>query len=196
MATRLYFMPAITEIRNDDLTKHPKYDSLWEGRSFQVMDFGAEPWFLCAVDADDIMHGSIVANADVLAFPVTLLDSAVTDVWKAAVNTRLEAAFIPVDWILATMTHREVLRVFVHMFQVLQALQGARGDNSAFFTSQTLDTRYNQLDVTLRNELTAAAQQLKLDTTGIRQTSTLRAIMKILADQWQGGPIQLLDIVL
>lgn len=195
MSTRLYFMPAVTEIRNGRLTKHPKYDTLWVGAAGQFMDFGSEPFFFVAVDLTDTQHTTVAVNSDVITIPVSALDSAMTGAWTTVINPRLELVQIPSDWIVANQTHRFALAVIIRMFLFLQSLQGQMG-SSLFTAGITLDTAWNALPHDIQVAITNAATVLSMDTSWVTNQTTVRQLMKGFADRWSGGPIHVLDVVL
>jgi hypothetical protein len=81
------------------------------------------------------------------------------------------------------------------VFQLAQRLQGL-GRNRLFGGAVTLDTRFNQLPQSVRTDLQDMAASFNFDTGSLSGTSTVRAILKALADQWPNlsvpfGPLTL-----
>jgi hypothetical protein len=64
----------------------------------------------------------------------------------------------------------------------MQRWQGL-GFARLFASGVTLDTRLNQLTATQRQRLSAVADDLGLDSSGVTNTMTLRQVLKLIADQ-------------
>ena len=192
---RIYFMPAITEIVRNRLTKHPKYDSLYAGASFHVADFGAEPWFLVVADVDASQHAAISGQADVTTIPIAALDDPVGPSQTSAIQARLEAANIPAGWVQEGQTYREVLRVLLRICQTMQAIQGQLGLTGSLFTGGvSLATRMDELSPAIRQKLRDAGTQLNMDTSWVTGATTIRQLLKNCADRWAYGTIYLLGV--
>ena len=198
MSTRLYLMPAVTETINGRLTKHPKYAMTPGLGGSQFMDFGAEGFFLCAVDLDDTAHALIAANADVISINVANLETQLGAVWATAVTTKLESVNCPADWITSVMSHRDSLKTIVRMFLFLQALQNQLGLTGSFFVGGVnLDRTVSFFSAATRQKLRDALTQLGIETSWVVNTTTVRQLMKGCADRWSGGQnIAMLDVTL
>lgn len=145
------------------------------------MDMGDEP--VCIVVADvGSDHAAFAAETDVLALPSDLDQQVGAQL--ATVQNALESRNIPAGWVQGTHTYRQVIRVVAQAFQFMQRLQVVR-PGRLFTGGATLDTRFNQLPVAVRNALVAAATDLGYDTSTLSGTSTLRNILKTMADQWR-----------
>lgn len=182
MATRLYVLPLITTTTPKGDRRDPKYlDTHLAGVEWSLMDMGDEP--ICLVAADvGAEHAAFAAETDVLALPANLDQPLGAQL--ATVQNALEARNIPAGWVQSTHTYRQVVRVVAQAFQFLQRLQVVR-PGRLFGGGVTLDTRFNQLPAAVRSALTAAATDLGYDTSGLTGTSTLRTILKTMADQWR-----------
>jgi hypothetical protein len=180
---RIYLMPiAIIPIPIAASARQPKYVADFGVATWGMMDYGDEPICLCAVEADAALHATLTAHADVTALPADITQAIGAGPLTAVTNA-LDALNIPSNWILSTHTYRQVLRVVCLVFQFHQRLQGL-GFGRIFTAGVTLSTQFNQLAVGVRNNMIAAAQSLNFDTSGLTGASTLRAILKSLADQF------------
>lgn len=182
MATRLYVLPIVGTGASASDSRRPKYtDTHLLGVAWTMMDMGDEP--VCIVVADvGSDHAAFAAETDVLALPSDLDQQVGAQL--ATVQNALESRNIPAGWVQGTHTYRQVIRVVAQAFQFMQRLQVVR-PGRLFTGGATLDTRFNQLPVAVRNALVAAATDLGYDTSTLSGTSTLRNILKTMADQWR-----------
>lgn len=182
MAHRLYLTPLSGSGTKLD-PRRPKYAADAESRDipWAMMDFGAEPLCLFSADIPDDLHAQFAAQPDVLALPLNL-DQAI-GAQLTTVQNALESRNIPAQWILDTHTYRQVIRIVAQLCQFLQRLNGLTASR-LFKSGITLDTRFNQLSVTMRQLLVDAATSFNYNTSSLSGTSTLRNILKTMADQW------------
>ena len=186
--TRLYVLPIVgAGVKGDP--RRPKYTEIFGGFDWTIMDFGVEPACILCVDGiDQTTHDLLAANADVAAVPENLdqqIGGAIT-----AVRNVLEALNIPALWAQGTDTYRVVVRTVAAMFQFFQVLQGM-GVARIFGGSITLSTRFNQLPQGTRSVLLDAAAQMGFDSSSLSGASTMRQILKAMADQWGNRPISI-----
>lgn len=161
--------------------------------NYTLMDFGTEPVCLLHMIPSDSQDTALKAHADVFALPANL--NQVIGGQLAAVQNALATFNIPEDWVQATMTYRRVLHVVALACQVMQRL-AVFLPTRLFAGGVTLATRLNQLPVGTRMLLQQAAVDLGLDTAGLTGASTLRTVLKNLADQVPLETIYLGDEVL
>jgi hypothetical protein len=193
MALNVYLMPAVAGPKPGQI--YGKYwpDLAAAGVAAAQMPYGAEPTFLVAAqDVPAGLHQTVAGDAACTAVP----DLAQTVGGQlAAVQNQLEALNIPTQWATAGMSYGSVVRVVAIVFQLAQRLQGL-GRNRLFGGAVTLDTRFNQLPQSVRTDLQDMAASFNFDTGSLSGTSTVRAILKALADQWPNlsvpfGPLTL-----
>lgn len=160
--------------------RQPKYASTHlAGINWNMMDYGDEPFCLVAADLGS-GHSALAAESDVTALPADLNQEIGGQL--STVQNTLESLNIPSDWVQSTHTYKRVLRAATLIFQIAQRHQGL-SFGRIFTAGVTLDTQFNQLSSTARNRLLSVAQTMKLDTSGLGGASTLRQILKALADQ-------------
>lgn len=165
----------------------PKYidpGSLGEGldiTGWAAMDYGFEALFLVKADLTAAQRTALSAQTDVLVVP-TNLDSTVSAAAINRIQTTLEAANLPAEWVTTSITYRQVLRRVRRIISFMQRWQGLFGDR-VFVNGITLDTRWNQLSTETQQRLRAVAQDLNLDASSITNNSTLRQILRVVADQ-------------
>lgn len=189
MAGRLYLMP-IAGVGTKADPRAPKYKSTINGFSWTMMDFGLEPACIVWVEnVDASTHSTLVAFADVVSPPAEL-DQNIGAGSIATVRAAIEALNVPANWAQATDTYREVIRIICWFFQIWQRHHGM-GNARVLTGGVTLDTAFNTLSVGVRNALIATAQSFNFDTSSLAGTSTIRQILKALADQVRDRPIMI-----
>lgn len=178
----LYLIPMIgTGTRQDP--RRPKYiDGL--GASTGVLRYGFQPVALVALDVDDDTDATLAANVDVQKIPDDL-DNTIGPNALSIIQNALEDRNIPSQWVTSNITYRMVLRTLYGFFSFLQRYSAIANTTALVFGGAvTLNTQFNQLSGTARTNLRNTATDLGLTLTGIPNTSTLREVLKLLADQW------------
>ncbi len=183
--TRLYVVPVVAGVK---ASRVPKYSADLCAVSCVSMDFGFEPVMLVAGEMDAARDAAVTANADVAALPVNL-DVNLTAAQVTAMQTKLEAVNIPAGWVSTALTWRQVIRTVVGMFQFAQRYNSVAGNVRLFGGTVMLDTQFSALPLSLRQDLQTTAQSLGYDTSSLTATSTVRQILKAMADQWGARPI-------
>ncbi len=192
MATRLYLVPTVGTGSSRMDALRPKYfHNLRETLtiSYSTLRFGFERVELVAAELDAATHVAIEANADVNALPENL--DLPLGAQLSAVRARMEALGIPFGWASSVDTYRKVVRVVARLFLFIKRFWAIHGPVRLFGSGVTLDTRFNQLPIGVRQDLRAAAESLNYNTSSLTGASTIRDILKVMADQWTGGPIKL-----
>lgn len=184
MAVRYYLLPLLgTGTRA--APRRPAYLAVdVPGIAFLVMDYGAEPWCLVRLDVTVAQHAALTAHLDVLAFPLAL--NTAVGLGLAAAQTALESMNIPADWLRATHLWSDILRLVATIFQFTQRLQVFQ-PGPTFPVGTTLDTRWNELPISVRNAMQAAAVNLGYSVTSLNGAVPLRTILKALGDQFRGS---------
>jgi hypothetical protein len=181
--TRLYLMPVIGSGASQGDARRPKYaDTHLADLPWGMIDYGAEPACMVGVqDIPDAAHTALAAEPDCVALPLNL-DAAIGAQLNQVQNV-IEALNVPAQWVQATHTYRQVARLVTAMFQFMQRLDGI-GFGRLLNGTVTLNTRFNQLPQATRGKLIEAAQSMNFDTSSLSSTSTIRTILKAMADQW------------
>lgn len=193
MAFRLYIVPAIGD--GFVTMRGPKY--FLDGRvtplQWSAVDYGNEPWEVVGADCSAADDAFLAGQPDVTTLPFDLSPQ-LTAANVTTVQNKLEAANIPAGWVNTTLTWREVVRTVLGMFSYLQRYAGVYGQTtgtsapSLFGSGVTLATTFGALPAAVQSAMVAAAQSFNIPTTGLTASTTLRAILKNLADFFQDQP--------
>jgi hypothetical protein len=185
MAIRYYVLP----IEHNNNARGPKYftwrydpdppgiNCPWSMKDYGLMDQAV----LCA-DIQPADATTMAGYADVLSIPANLD----TNLTAGAVNTAknyLESVNIPAGWISTADTYRSVLRSLLGIFFFLQRVTAIAGQ-AIDWVSVPLNTQWRNIPATWRDAMTQAATEMQFDTSGTTNNTTLRAILKNMADQW------------
>lgn len=176
----IYLLPLVGAGTHDDRRRPAYIATEAPGVEYTLMDFGMEPVCLLHIHTTGAQDTALQAHADVFALPANVAQ--VIGGQLAAVQNVLATFNIPEDWVQATMTYRQVLRRIALMCQFMQRL-AVFLPTPLFTGGVTLATRFNQLPAATRTVLQAAAGDLGLDTSGLTGATTLRVILRNLADQ-------------
>lgn len=201
MALRLYNVPVVGDgtRRNERRAKYFQSDANGSGKTRVTsssgvgVDYGFEPTMFVYADLPAAEDVALVAQADVLALPFNL-DQTLSALQVTNTQNKLEAANIPAGWVNTTLTWREVARTVLWMFTFknhLEAIYAERNANAKlalFGGGVTLATPFNALPAALRSAMQSTATEMGIPTTGLTGAATLRAILKTMADFFQGVP--------
>lgn len=134
---------------------------------------------LVAADTSDAQHALLVAQTDVIAVPG--LD---TNIPNATVRNRvrnlLEAGNIPGSWVNTGMSYRTVIRTVLGIFRFHGRFVSKGG--RVFAGGVTLDTTISQLPAQAVTRLQEAATELGIDYSWVTGTTTMRQLLKGMAD--------------
>lgn len=184
----LYFVPAIGAGSDAD-PRTPKY-ATGSGFPWAAMDFGMQPIFLVAADVDAATDTTVSAQADVIRVPDNL--DATLGGQLATVQTGLENRNIPAGWLTSGTTYRTALRTVTNMFRFLQRFPAVTQITAPLLDgSVNLDLQFNNLSATNQQRLIDTADSFGFDTSGLSGTTTLRTILKNVADQFVSVGFQL-----
>lgn len=192
MAVRWYAMP-LDEVGNG---RGPKY-LRWRFNStgldvpWGAQDYGLMPVCICWADVNNGQHNQLTSNNDVRF--ITLhsdLDNNLTGQQVVAVRDALEFLNIPGQWVDATDTWRQVLRITIGVFQFSQRMHG-KFNAKAIPDGYTLATQFGDLPQNARNLLLSTADELGIDYSGATNQTTLRQILKTFGDAWANNSINL-----
>lgn len=148
---------------------------------WQALDYGLEDCFLLVANVTADEHNALNAQTDVLAVPLQL-DNQVSALAETTIKSKLEAIRIPAEWVSTSLTYRQVVRRVRRIISLVQRFRG-KFSESVFAGGLTLDSQINDIPQAKRQRLAETAQELGLSTDGISSTTTIRAALRILADQ-------------
>ena len=200
MTFRIYIVPTVSPIFNGKPWRVVKYfgdnwlaskfgstvaaeaglENIASSRNY----YGAHPVAIVVADVTPAQHAILNAHADILVVPsnldATLSASAVT-----TTKNFLESLHIPAGWISTSLTFRAVIRKVLWLFMYVQAIQQhynfpLAGGSTGF----TLGTQFSSFPVEQQNAMILGASILGFSSAGLQPTTTLRTILKNLADQF------------
>jgi hypothetical protein len=184
VAVNVYVVPGLGAGSIED-PRRPKYfgpGGQYAGYPVAAIDYGREPVFLVAVrDVAPADHTTLAGLADVVTVPDL---QQTVGAQAATVQARLEGLNIPGQWVTAGMSYGSVCRYVAVLCQIAQVLTQRLGRPRLFGGAVTLATRWNQLPQSVRDDLLALASELGMSTAALSGTTTVRQILKALADQW------------
>lgn len=160
----------------------PKYSL---GATWQWVPTPRE-WGIAWADSTPAEQAALALNADVIVVPA--LDNTIA---LTATKNALEALNVPAQWLTAGMTYRTVLRVLVGIASYIQRCDGL---GQVVTLAGNLDRTFSSLSAGVRNTLSAAADSLGLDRTGISGTTTLREALRIIGQQFAQRGVALGDL--
>lgn len=171
------FVPKYTQA--DDLGAGWNLDNRWS-----AMDYGLEELFLLGADVTPAEHTLLNAQVDVIAIPSPITAN-VSAAALSVVQSRLEGANLPGNWVTTAFTYQEVLAIVGRVIAFSQTYDGLFS-LPLFRPGMTMGTRINELTQAERSRLSTTAQVLGLDYSGVTSTTTMRQVLKIVADQMPG----------
>lgn len=174
MTIRYYLVP---ENRATPDTREPKYvntDATLAGLTWQAMDYGIEPVFILAADVTPAQHTALSGYSDVISIPANI-DAAIGSGALSTVKTRMEALFVPADWVTAATTWRQALAAVLRMSQYMQRLHGLYGLQVS--AGRSLDTAMSAVPSNIRTQMQLSAQSFGWDTSAITLSWTLRQVL-------------------
>jgi len=194
MTVRVYVLPMVIIPVGDRNYRVPKYIGArnpplvgLENITYNCMDYGMEDVCILIADVTIAQHNLLSAQTDVLSAPQNI-DNNLTAGAVTTVKNFLELLHIPADWVSTADTYRDVLRLVGWLFQFMQRVHGIFQEK-LFVAPNTLSTTYSQLSVGMQAALLQAAQSFAFNTTGLQASTTLRVILKNLADQFNARPL-------
>lgn len=148
------------------------------------------PYDFCPLDDTGVVYAqtSVVQDAFLAAQPdvqvIPPLDEQVGAGRLNTVRNRLEALNIPAQWVTASHTFRNVMRVVVGMAQLIHVTEGL---GNKLRVPGNLDLRMNQIPADKRATLQQGADILGLDRSGVTAITTVREVLRILGEQFMAG---------
>jgi hypothetical protein len=194
MPFRLYIVPVIGTGAKFD-PRRAKYfadgtvspTAIWSS-----IDYGFEPWMIVGGDLSTSDDNLVVGKVDAFALPFDLSPT-LTAGQVTNVQTKLESINVPAGWVNTSLTWLTVVRTTLGMFSFLQRYgviyTEANGvvAPSLFTGGVTLSTTFGSLPQAVQNAIISAAQSFNISTAGLTASTTMRVILKALADNFQAS---------
>lgn len=155
--------------------------------NWAMMDYGLINACLVVATVTQEQHEQLTAEADVAAAPENI-DQNVSELAIPKVQAVLEALRIPAEWVDTTYTYRTLLRMVAGLFQFAQRHHGMHGEQLIDNVGQ-LDLRWNQIPAARRVRIRATADSFGYGYSTVTNTTKVRKILMILANQWGSVPI-------
>ena len=190
MEIRFYMIPIDTHVPGYRGPLYLKWRMNPDGLDVQwsCVDYGSNlDTMVCAVNAETADHDYLTGQADVFAWTANL-DITLTPSRRSALQTYLEGAFIPADWIGPSDTERTALRTITGMFLFMQRLTAILPQPIQEYVFG-LNTQFINLDPVLQAAIDEAILTLGYDNSELKDNWTVRILLKNMADQWGTKPI-------
>jgi hypothetical protein len=198
MAFRLYLVPVVGAGTRAD-ARRPKYFASGEDGTgttgavtgaWSAMDYGFEPWMVVGADLSTADDTLVVGKADVTALPVDLAPT-LTGPQVTATKNKLDAMNVPDQWVTTSLTWSQVVRTVLGVFSFLQRYGAIYADQNGtpaptlFGGGVTLNTTFASLPLAVRSALSATAVDQNISTAGVTGSTTVRVLLKLMADAYQ-----------
>lgn len=187
LVERLYFVDISQSgsIRYPSHFGTPRYgfqpDAQLVGVAWSMMDYGLINQGLIAANVDATQQTYLAGLSDVLTIPLDL-ETTVTAGNVIAIRNALEGRNIPGTWVNVGDSYRVVLREIAGYFQYMQRLTAITGLNP-LTQGITLATQFQSLPLLWRNAILQAATELGYDASALQGTTTVRNILRGIANQ-------------
>ena len=186
MAISFYIMPAVGAGTRQD----PRRGKYWTALQLHIstsqtseMDLGLQDTFLVAVENVNATDDTTMkADTSVIAIPT--LTNTIGAGALTAVKASLESLDLPANWVTAGMTYATVLRFVAIFCQFLQRYNGLGGTTQILGGTVTLDSTFGSLAAGVQSKLQQTAASFGFNTSGVNSSTTIRALLKGMADQW------------
>jgi len=188
MAIRYLLMP-LSVVNGRRGPKYLKWRDNPDGLDVQwnIFDFGLLAQCVAACDVTVAQFNGLTANADVFGVPANI-DGNVTAQALPTVQAALETVRIPADWVQAGSTsYRELLRVICGLAQFAQRHHAMHGQY-IIPDEINLNQTWGDLPDAWRANLRATADSFRYDYSQVSAGTTIRVILRSLAQQWGDTP--------
>jgi hypothetical protein len=162
------------------------------GDDWQLYTYGSFDWCLCAVEIPTGIHPLLAAKAGVRQIPEDL-DSLVGGA-RDTVRGYLEEMALPGAWVVNSTPWREVVRTVCGVFTLGQRYDALTPAGEQTFGQRlvgNLNVQWQNIPQEVRDRVVTAGSDLTppLDFSEVTPTTTVRNVLKLLADQWQGQTV-------
>lgn len=195
MSVELYLIPVVhPEISPGRYANAPKYlrtrfdpnnvepgleDVAWAWTTYLLEDTG-----LLIAEVTPSQNNQLSGHSDVLHVPP--LDNTINNTnQRSIVRNALEDSFIPAHWVNVGMTYREIIRTVLHIFEFHG--RAVAINQGPLFRGDTLNLDLTVGDIPLGKvqALQQAADEFELDYSSVTNDTTIRQLLKVLADQFE-----------
>lgn len=152
-----------------------------QGINHSTLYYGKEDVALVKADVTDEVAALIESNVDVVLFPADL-NGKVSLAARESMQKRLAEMGIESGWIESTNNWREVLKHIERMCLLFGAVSG-QITTRLFADDLKVDSYWNLVSLTQRNEMIAAWQAKGFNTSGITLLMPVGQVMKRMSDQ-------------
>ena len=122
-----------------------------------------------------------------LAIP-TNLNTKLNATAVTTAETYLESIGMPAHWVSTSYTYREVLRIVGGCFLYMQRVTAILG-RAITLTGGVLGMQMQNIAADIRAAMAQAADEQGFDYSGVTATTTVRQVLKAMADAWGDKPI-------
>lgn len=140
-------------------------------------DFGSVG--VCYGRLTEAQEQSIAAHSDAFLFPA--LDDTVKQRDVQALKNIIETYDVPMHWLEAGLSHRDMLRVICGMAQLWQRTRGLR---RPLQHAGNLDTQLSAMSEPVREGVAMAADSLGVDRSSLGATSAVREALHVCGSQF------------
>lgn len=192
MSVRFYILPAQRVTDAGGIHRGPMYllwrfnptglDVIWSLKDYGSIDLGC-----VAVDGAATDHATLAAQTNVYQFPENL-DTVMTQAQRSVLESYLEAAAVPGDWIAPGDTFRVGLRTVTAMFLFMQRLT-TKAHSNPLEWGVTLNTQWRNLTAAQQGWITESFASLGYDSSFIVANTQMRRIIKAASEQFGETPI-------
>lgn len=192
MAIRYYVMPIIREgnVRGPKYFRWPRNGNpTGLAVRWNMIDYGLIDQCIAVADVTTAQNTTLAANSDVLAIPANI-NSTLTAAAVTTAEAYLENIGMPAQWVSTSFTYREVLRIVGGCFLYMQRVTAILG-RSITLTGGVLGLQMQNIAADIRAAMQQAADEQGFDYSGITATTTVRQVLKAMADAWGDQPIYL-----
>lgn len=190
MTIRYYVMPVSREgsIRGPKYFRWPRNGNpTGIACRWNMIDYGLIDQAIVVADVTAAQNTTLAANSDVLAIPINV-DSKLNATAVSAAETYLEGIGMPAHWVTTSHTYRAVLRIVAGTFLYMQRVTALLG-RSITLTGGVLGVQMQNIAADIRAAMQQAADEQGFDYSGVMATTTVRQVLKAMADAWGDKPI-------
>jgi len=197
MTVELYLLPVVTIPLNVGSYRVPKYlphrlnpaEPGLEGVSWAWVSYKFEDVALLIADVTPTQDNQLAGYSDVFAVPP--LDNTINNTnQRDIVRVALEDTFIPGNWVQVGMSYREIVRVILHIFIYFGFATASYGGR-LFGGDLNLDLTVADIPQAKRDALQLSADHFGLDYSGVTGSTTIRVLLKSMADQFADEPYRM-----
>ena len=188
MTIRFYVLP-IMRVGNSRGPKYLKWRDNATGINcrWNMIDYGLLDQAIVAADVTSAQHTTLAAKSDVLAIP-TNINTKLTATAVTTAETYLEGIGMPAQWVSTSYTYRQVLRIVGGCFLYMQRVTAIL-ERPITLTGGVLNMQMQNIAADIRAALQQAADEQGFDYSGVTATTSVRQVLRAMAEAWGSKPI-------